>query len=117
MKEKAPSVLTGSEAQRRVVILDAIAQAQGVLPFFEAERPTDDRPRQAIVGAEAWCRGDIKIGAARVLAIAAHAAAREAKHPAAIAAARAAAHAAATAHMAGHAPQAAAYATKARAAQ
>jgi hypothetical protein len=37
-KTKTPSPLTGSEAERRAVIIDAIAQAHSVLSLFEDER-------------------------------------------------------------------------------
>ena len=84
--------------------------AEHVLKYFERDRATDDRPRQAIEAARAWVRGEIRCGVARAAAVAAHAAARACKNSAAIAAARAAGHAAATAHMSTHAPGAAAYA-------
>ena len=101
-----------SNQKRRALALAAAAQAARVLKHFEAQRTKDVRPRHAIAAARAWARGKIKCGAARAAAVAAHAAARTAKHPSAIAAARAAGHAAATAHMAGHAQIASAYATK-----
>lgn len=64
-------------------------------------------------GTRAWVRGEIRIGAARKLAVAAHAAAREDADPAVRAAARAAGQAAGTAHMGGHARHAANYAVAA----
>lgn len=87
--------------------------AEHVLPFFEEKYPEDDRPRKAVDAARAWAHGEIQVGKARDAAIAAHAGARDADHPAARAAARAAGHAAATAHMAGHARHAATYAAAA----
>lgn len=84
--------------------------AEHVLRRFEALHPLDDRPRRAIEAARAWARGELKVGVARAAAVKAHAAAREAGHPAAVAAARAAGHAAGIAHMVGHARDAAAYA-------
>ena len=90
--------------------------AEHVLPYFEREHPTDDRPRRAIEAARAWARGEIRCGAARAAAVAAHAAARTCTQPAATAAARATGHAAATAHMPVHARGAAAYAITATAA-
>jgi uncharacterized protein YdhG (YjbR/CyaY superfamily) len=84
--------------------------AEHVIAHFERLRRSDRRPRQAIEAARAWARDEIRCGAARAAALAAHAAARECDDPAATAAARAAGHAAATAHMAGHSRHAAAYA-------
>ena len=87
--------------------------AEHVLPFFEAQHPKDDRPRNAIAAARSWARGEIKCGTARTAAVAAHAAARDSNNSAARLVARATGHAAGTAHMAGHARHAAAYAVKA----
>lgn len=75
--------------------------------------PEDDRPRKAIEAARAWVRGEIKVGEARTVAFAAHAAAREADEGSARQAARATGHAAATAHVASHVPHAANYTVKA----
>lgn len=107
---------TRSEEDRRLLAGWATTCAHRVLPFFEAEHPTDSRPRNALDGAVAWINDEIRIGVARSLAFDAHAAAREATAAGAVAAARAAGHAAATAHMAGHARKAADYALKAVAA-
>jgi hypothetical protein len=84
--------------------------AERVLPLFEAVAPGDSRPREALEGARAFARGELRIGPARALSVAAHAAARSVDDPAAVAAARAAGHAVATAHMAAHARGAPAYA-------
>ena len=89
--------------------------AERTLPLFETVAPDDTRPRDAIDGARAFARGELRIGPARSLSIAAHAAAREVGDPAAVAAARAAGHAAAPAHMASHARGVPAYAGIARA--
>lgn len=97
---------------QRSLALWAADCAEHVLPFFEENRPRDDRPRKAIEAARAWARGEIKCGPARTAAVAAHAAARDANEGAARFAARAAGHAAGTAHMAGHARHAADYAVK-----
>jgi hypothetical protein len=91
----------------------AISRAEEVLGLFEAERPEDLRPREAIEAARKWLRGEIRCGAAREAAFRAHAAAREADGPAAVAAARSAGHAAATAHVAKHSLSAESYARKA----
>ena len=74
---------------------------------------SDERPRLAIATSRAWAQGEVRVGAAQKAARAAHAAAREAKLPAAVAAARSAGHAAATAHCADHSLAAAHYARKA----
>ena len=87
--------------------------AERVLPYFEDERPADDRPRRAIEAVRAWVRKEIRVSEARTAAFAAHAAARDADEGAARQAARATGHAAATAHVVTHAPHAANYAIKA----
>jgi hypothetical protein len=92
-----------SEEDRRLVGTWAADCAERVLPLFEAVAPTDTRPREAIDGIRAWARGDMRPGPLRAIAMAAHAAAREAGDPAAAVAARAAGSAAATAFM--HAPE------------
>jgi hypothetical protein len=101
--ERQPGALTLSEDDRRVLAVWAADCAERTLSLFEAQSPTDTRPREALDGARAFARGEMRIGPVRALAAAAHAAAREIGDPAAVAAARAAGHAAATAHMAAHA--------------
>ena len=91
------------EREHRSLVLWATDCAERVLPCFEEEYPKDDRPRNAVEAGSAWARGEISTGEARVAALAAHAATRDADQAAARAAARAAGHAAATAHVAGHA--------------
>jgi len=98
-----PGALTLSEDDRRVLAVWAADCAERTLPLFEARAPGDTRPRDAIEGARAFARGELRIGPVRTLAVAAHAAAREVGEPAATAAARAAGHAAAVGHMASHA--------------
>ena len=85
------SAQTLTEADRRVVAGWAADCAERVLAAFEAESPTDGRPRDAVARARAFARGELG------------------------AAARAAAQAAAVAHMGAHALGAAAYAAKAAA--
>jgi hypothetical protein len=102
--------LTLTEDDRRVLAAWAADCAERTLAVFERQAPRDSRPRDAIVGARAFARGALQIGAARKLAARAHAAAREVGDRAAVAAARAAGHAVAVAHMAGHAVGAPAYA-------
>jgi hypothetical protein len=105
-----PGPLTLGEDDRRVLAGWAADGAERVLHLFEARAPGDRRPRQAIDGLRAFARGELRIGPARALAVAAHAAAREVGDPAATAAARAAGHAVATAHMGSHARGVPAYA-------
>jgi hypothetical protein len=92
-----------SEEDRGLVGLWAADCAERVLPLFEAIAPSDTRPRDAIEGIRAWARGDMRPGPLRSVALAALAAAREVKDPAATAAARAAGSAATAAFM--HAPE------------
>ena len=110
---KAEYAKPRDDEDHRSLALWAADCAARVLPYFEGKHPKDDRPRKAIEAARAWARGEIRVGPARVAAVAAHAAARDADDAAARAAARAAGQAVATAHMAAHAPRAAAYAVKA----
>lgn len=86
--------------------------ARHVLPYFEAARPDDDRPRRAIEAAHAWARGEITVKRARMAAGASNAAAREAAGAARLAA-LSAGQAAAAAHVAAHELGAAAYAIRA----
>jgi hypothetical protein len=117
-KERDPRFITirrgGTleDSHHRLLAQWAAACAEHVLPFFEAVRPDDPRPRQAIEQARAWVRGEITMSEARAAAGAANAAARDltgaARH-----AAYAAGQAAAVAHVAAHELGAAAYAIKA----
>ena len=111
--ERRPGALTLGEDDRRVVAVWAADCAERTLSLFEAQAPSDTRPREALEGLRAFARGELRIGPARALAARAHTAARVVGDPAAAAAARAAGHAAATAHMAAHARGAAAYAAMA----
>jgi hypothetical protein len=109
--ERQPGALTLSEEDRRVLARWAADCAERVLPVFESQAPMDPRPRLAIEGVRAFARGELRIGPARALSVAAHAAAREVAGAAATAAARAAGHAVATAHMGSHARGVPAYAS------
>ncbi len=111
--ERHPGALTLSEDDRRVLAVWAADCAERTLSLFEAQAPSDTRPRDAIDGLRAFARGEMRIGKVRALSARAHAAAREIGDPAAVAAARAAGHAAAVAHMAAHARGVPAYAAKA----
>jgi Imm-5 like putative immunity protein len=100
------------DADHHLLAVWAADCAHHVLHLFEEARSGDDRPRRAIEQARAWARGEITMTQARIAAVAAHAAAREAAEVsiAAKQAARAAGHAVAVAHMADHELGAAAYA-------
>jgi hypothetical protein len=117
-KERDPRFITIrrggtlTDADHRLLALWAAACAEHVLPLFEAARPADTRPRQAIEQARAWVRGEVTMTQARTAAGHANAAARDLSG-AARAAAYAAAQAAAVAHVAAHELGAAAYAIKA----
>lgn len=74
------SPLTRSEDDRRELIVWAVSCAQRVLPLFEETSSGDHRPREALVGAMAFARGELRVGPVRRLAVACHAAAREAGH-------------------------------------
>lgn len=101
-----------TDLNHRHLALWAAACAEHVLPLFEAERPSDSRPRRAIEHAGAWVRGAIPMSQSREAAGHANAAARDLKG-AARQAAYAAGQAAAVAHVAAHELGAAAYAIKA----
>ncbi|NMB73523.1 MAG: hypothetical protein GYA21_00175 [Myxococcales bacterium] len=107
----------GPEDQRLLATW-AAACAERVLPFFEQAYPKDGRPREAIAACRSWVRtGVFKMAEVRRVALAAHAAARDAKeNEAACFAARAAGHALGTAHVPQHAAGSAYYALKAVAA-
>ena len=103
---------TLTDADHHLLAIWAADCAQHVLPLFEAVRPDDERPRDAIELARRWARGDVTMTEARTSAGHANAAARDLvgapRH-----AAYAAAQAAAVAHVAAHELGAAAYAIKA----
>ncbi len=103
---------TPEKADHYLLAAWAATCAERVLPIFESHSG-DDRPRLAIETAQAWSRGEIRVGVAQKAAVAAHAAAREADNSEATFAARAAGHAVATAHMADHYLGAVIYGTKA----
>ncbi|MFN8195906.1 MAG: hypothetical protein U0R80_16715 [Nocardioidaceae bacterium] len=103
---------TLTDDDHRRLALWAATSAEHVLPLFEAERPEDPRPREAIEAARAWVRGELPMMRARAAGGHAMAAARDltgaARH-----AAFAAGQAGAVAHVAAHELGAAAYAIKA----
>ena len=108
-----PSDLTLTEAARRELVTWASACVARLLPLFEAERPHDNRLREALEGARLFSLGELGIGPMRRLAFACHAAARDADSPEATAVARAVGQAAAVAHMGGHSREIARYTRKA----
>lgn len=81
--------------------------------LFEAEAPTDGRPRDAIARTRAFAQGELDAAGEIRRRFVAGRAAHAVTSPAAVAAARAAGQAAGVAHMGAHALGAAAYATKA----
>ncbi|RBY87667.1 putative immunity protein [Blastococcus sp. TF02A-30] len=101
-----------TDEDHHLLALWAAACAEHVLPFFEAVRPDDPRPRRAIEAARAWAGGDLPMMRARAAGGHAMGAARDltgaARH-----AAYAAGQAAVVAHVAEHDLGAAAYAIKA----
>ena len=103
---------TLTDADHHLLALWAATCAEHVLDLFEAARPDDPRPRQAIECARAWARGELPMMEARAAGGHAMGAARElagaARH-----AAYAAGQAGAVAHVAAHELGAAAYAIKA----
>jgi hypothetical protein len=102
-------------SEHRALAVWAADCAERVLPFFESERPDDQRPREAIKACREWARtGVLRMKEVREIALSAHAAAREtAEDGSARFAARSAGHAMATAHVPTHSIAAASYAAKA----
>ena len=101
-----------TDADHRLLALWAATCAEHVLQLFEAARPGDPRPREAIELARAWVRGEVPMMVARAGAGHANAAARDLSGAPRFAA-YAAAQAAAVAHVAAHELGAAAYAIRA----
>jgi hypothetical protein len=108
---RSPQTL--SEADRRRVAAWAADCAERVLGLFEAEAPTDDRPRAAIARTRAFARGELNTAEEIRRRFVGGVPVDEVKAPAAVAAARAAGQAVAVSHMGAHALGAAAYAVKA----
>jgi hypothetical protein len=104
---------TLSESDRRLLAAWAADCAERVLGVFEAEAPTDSRPRDAIARARAFARGELDVAVEIRRRFAGGGAARDVPAPAAAAAARAAGQAATVAHMGAHALGAAAFAAEA----
>ncbi len=103
---------TLTDSDHHLLALWAASCAEHVLPLFEAARPDDPRPRDAIEHARAWVRGEVKMTQARAAGGHAMGAARDLRG-AARHAAYAAGQAGVVAHVAAHELGAAAYAIKA----
>ncbi len=103
---------TLSDADHHLLALWAAHCAEHVLGLFEAVRPEDRRPREAIEGGRAWARGEIGMMTTRALGGHAMGAARDLTGAPRFAA-YAAGQAACVAHVAAHDLGAAAYAIKA----
>jgi hypothetical protein len=101
-----------SDADHHLLAIWAADCAEHVLPYFEAARPDDDRPRRAIELGRAWARGQVSWWDARAAGGHANAAARD-QRGAARHAAYASGQAAAVGHVAAHELGAAAYAIRA----
>ncbi len=65
--ERRPGTLTLSEDDRRVLAVWAADCAERTLSLFEAQAPSDTRPREAIDGLRAFARGELRIGKLRAL--------------------------------------------------
>ncbi len=100
-----------SQTDHKTLAVWARDCAERSLPYFEAARPDDPRPRQALETLQAWIdSGVFKMAVIRGASLSAHAAAREVgADNAARSAARAAGQAVATAHVPTHSIGAASY--------
>ncbi|MGW6011065.1 putative immunity protein [Streptomyces sp. NPDC055210] len=103
---------TLTDADHHLLALWAAECAEHVLHLFEAARPEDPRPREAIAHARAWVRGEVGMMRARAAGGHAMGAARDLRG-AARHAAYAAGQAGVVPHVAAHELGAAAYAIKA----
>ncbi|MFG1675311.1 putative immunity protein [Micromonospora sp. NPDC049282] len=103
---------TLTDDHHRLLALWAADCAEHVLGLFEAVRPGDPRPREAIAHIRAWVRGEVTMMVSRAAGGHAMGAARDLRG-AARHAAYAAGQAGAVAHVAAHELGAAAYAIKA----
>jgi predicted oxidoreductase len=61
--ERCP--LTEAEDDRRMLAQWASECVERVLPLFEEWHLEDDRPRKAVEAAQAFARGEIRVGAGR----------------------------------------------------
>jgi hypothetical protein len=117
-KDRDPRLITVrrggilTDEDHHLLAVWAAACAEHVLPLFEAVRPENLRPRQAIEHARAWARGEVAMMRTRAAGGYAMGAARDLTGSARFAA-YAAGQAAVVAHVAEHELGAAAYAIKA----
>ena len=90
---------------RRILALWGFDCAEHILEIFEKNYPNDKRPREAVVAAKAWARGEIKMPIAKKAALESHIAASEIseENPAASAAARVMGHLVGIIHVKSHA--------------
>ena len=102
-------------SDKRSLAIWALACAERVLPYFEAEFPQDSQPRQALATLQDWIdTGEFSMKIIRAAALASHAAAREVgEDTPARSAARSAGQAVSTVHVKEHALAAANYALQA----
>ncbi|CAM3952343.1 putative immunity protein [Janibacter anophelis] len=103
---------TLTDADHQLLALWAAECADHVLPLFEAERPDDPRPLEAVAAARSWARDEMPMMTARAIGGHAMGAARDLTGAARFAA-YAAGQAACVGHVAEHDLGAAAYAIKA----
>jgi len=106
---------TLTDEHHRLLAEWAAVCAEHVLPLFQAERPDDPRPRDAVELGRAWIRGEVPMREAHQRAFVANAAGKGLPDPAKFAA-LAAGQSVAVAHVAAHELGAAAYAIRAVAA-
>lgn len=104
---------TLSAAERRLLATWAADCAERVLPLFEAERPADSRPREAIARTRAFASGALDTATGIRQRFGRGSVATPGLTAAALAAARSAGQASAVCHMGAHALGAAAYAIEA----
>lgn len=104
---------TLTDEHHRLLALWAAKCSDHVLPFFEDERPDDDRPRRALNLIRAWSRGEATMRECQRASFASNAAAHGVVSGAARLAALSAGQAVAVAHVAAHDLGAAAYAIRA----
>ena len=117
-KERDPRLITVrrggtlTDEHHRLLATWALDCAEHVLPLFEAGRPDDRRPHQAIEVGRAWVRGEVPMKVAHQAAFVANAAGRDMPDPVRLSA-LSAGQAVAVAHVAAHDLGAAAYAIRA----
>uniref|UniRef100_UPI0038BCDCA3 putative immunity protein n=1 Tax=Desertihabitans aurantiacus TaxID=2282477 RepID=UPI0038BCDCA3 len=73
---------TLTDADHHLLALWAATCAEHVLPLFEAVRPEDPRPRQALEQVRGWVRGEVGMMASRAAGGHAMGAARDLRGPA-----------------------------------